>query len=61
MLEYRFVPPRARPGGDGMAEVKEAKKVTYLGSGAFNISKPKRNRVKLRASRVKKPRRGSRK
>jgi hypothetical protein len=44
-----------------MAEEKQEKKVAYLGSGAFQISKPKRNPEKLRRSRVKKPRRGARK
>ena len=43
-----------------MAEDKQ-KKVVYLGSGAFQISKPKRNPEKLHAQRAKKPRRGSRK
>lgn len=32
-----------------------------LGSGTFNISKPKRKPKKLRQSRVKKPRRQARK
>ena len=44
-----------------MADEAKEKKVTYLGSGAFSISKPKRSRAKLRQARVKKPRRGSRK
>ncbi len=43
-----------------MAEDKQ-NKATYLGSGAFAISKPKRQRAKLRRSRLKKPRRGARK
>ena len=34
---------------------------TYVGSGTFIISKPKRKRAKLRQSRVKNPVRGSRK
>ena len=44
-----------------MADEAKQKKVTNLGSGAFAISKPKRRKTKLRQSRVKKPRRGSRK
>jgi hypothetical protein len=43
-----------------MAEDKE-KKVVHVGSGAFLISKPKRNAEKLRRSRLKKPQRGARK
>jgi hypothetical protein len=34
---------------------------TYVGSGTFIISKPKRRRMKLRQSRVKNPPRGARK
>jgi hypothetical protein len=34
---------------------------TYLGSGTFVISKPKRKRAKLRQSRVKSPQRRARK
>ncbi|MGC9969585.1 MAG: hypothetical protein ABSE56_03235 [Bryobacteraceae bacterium] len=34
---------------------------TYVGSGTFLISKPKRRRMKLRQSRVKNPQRGARK
>jgi hypothetical protein len=34
---------------------------TYVGSGTFIISKPKRRRMKLRQSRVKNPQRGARK
>jgi hypothetical protein len=34
---------------------------TYVGSGTFLISKPKRKRTKLRQSRVKNPQRGARK
>jgi hypothetical protein len=33
----------------------------YLGSGTFVIRKPKRNKTKLRQSRVKSPQRGARK
>jgi len=33
---------------------------TYVGSGTFLISKPKRRRTKLRQSRVKNPQRGAR-
>jgi len=34
---------------------------TYVGSGTFIISKPKRKRSKLRQSRVRNPQRGARK
>jgi preprotein translocase subunit YajC len=34
---------------------------TYIGSGTFIISKPKRKRAKLHQSRVKNPQRGARK
>lgn len=34
---------------------------TYVGSGTFIISKPKRKKMKLRQSRVKSPQRGARK
>ncbi len=34
---------------------------TYVGSGTFLISKPKRKRTKLRQARVKNPQRGARK
>jgi hypothetical protein len=44
-----------------MADAEKQKKVTYQGSGAFSISKPKRSASKLRQSRLKKPRRGARK
>jgi len=44
-----------------MADEAKQKKVTYLGSGAFAISKPKRNANKVRQSRLKKPRRRARK
>ncbi|MGD0616323.1 MAG: hypothetical protein ABSB67_01530 [Bryobacteraceae bacterium] len=33
----------------------------YIGSGTFIIHKPKRNKTKLRQSRVKSPQRGARK
>ncbi|MGD0200336.1 MAG: hypothetical protein ABSD27_06245 [Bryobacteraceae bacterium] len=36
-------------------------RATYVGSGTFIISKPKRKRSKLRQSRVKNPPRGARK
>jgi len=42
-----------------MADEKQ-KKVTYLGSGAFAISKPKRKAAKLRRLRLKKPQRNAR-
>ena len=44
-----------------MADNEKATKATYLGSGAFAISKPKRKDPKLRRSRLKKPQRGARK
>jgi len=34
---------------------------TYLGSGTFIISKPKRRQKKLRQARLKNPQRGARK
>jgi hypothetical protein len=34
---------------------------TYVGSGTFIISKPKRKKTKLHSSRVKSPQRGARK
>jgi hypothetical protein len=34
---------------------------TYVGSGTFLISKPKRKRTKLRQARVRNPQRGARK
>ena len=36
-------------------------KAEYLGSGTFVISKPKRKNAKIHQSRLKAPRRGSRK
>lgn len=36
-------------------------KAEYVGSGTFIISKPKRKKIKLRQSRLKNPRQGSRK
>jgi hypothetical protein len=36
-------------------------KAEYIGSGTFQITKPKRKEKKLRQSRVKNPRRGMRK
>jgi hypothetical protein len=36
-------------------------RATYVGSGTFIISKPKRKRAKLRQARVKNPQRGARK
>lgn len=44
-----------------MADEDKTKKVINLGSGAFAISKPKRNSAKLRRSRLKKPQRSARK
>jgi hypothetical protein len=44
-----------------MADEEKLKKAIYLGSGAFSLSKPKRNRAKLRRSRLKKPQRSARK
>ncbi len=36
-------------------------KSQYIGSGTFIISKPKRNKTKMRQTRLKNPRGGSRK
>ena len=36
-------------------------KAEYLGSGTFNITKPKRKKIKTRQSRLKNPQRGARK
>jgi hypothetical protein len=36
-------------------------KAEYLGSGTFNITKPKRKPAKRRQSKLKAPRRGARK
>ena len=46
-----------------MAEEKEKEtyKAVYQGSGTFVISKPKRKSEKIHHSRLKNPRRGSRK
>ena len=44
-----------------MAEEKKLWKCEYLGSGSFNITKPKRKPRKLRQSRVKSPQAGARK
>jgi hypothetical protein len=44
-----------------MADEAKRQKATYLGSGAFAISKPKRTKTKLRRARLKKPQRGARK
>ncbi len=44
-----------------MPDEEKTKKATYLGSGAFSFSKPKRKAAKLRRSRLKKPQRGARK
>jgi hypothetical protein len=48
------------PGDIDLAEEK-LYSATYVGSGTFIISKPKRKRAKLRQSRVKSPQRGARK
>jgi hypothetical protein len=59
-------------GGIGLATAKKKEVIVekvkenlyqaeYLGSGTFIISKPKRNREKLRKCRVKNRRRGMRK
>ncbi|HTM50497.1 MAG TPA: hypothetical protein VL285_17505 [Bryobacteraceae bacterium] len=42
-------------------EKKEVYKAVYQGSGTFVISKPKRKNAKIHQSRLKAPRRGSRK
>jgi hypothetical protein len=52
-----------------LAEVKEVKAVNedklykseYIGSGTFIISKPKRKKAKMRQTRLKNLKRGSRK
>ena len=46
-----------------MAEVKADKlyKAEYIGSGTFIISKPKRKKAKMRQTRLKNLKRGSRK
>jgi hypothetical protein len=49
-----------------LAEVKEVKdaklyKSEYIGSGTFIISKPKRKKAKMRQTRLKNLKRGSRK
>jgi hypothetical protein len=44
-----------------MVNENTAYQAEYLGSGTFIIHKPKRNRRKLRQSRVKSPQRGARK
>lgn len=46
-----------------MADEKDAKlySATYLGSGTFIISKPKRKSIKRRQSKLKSPQRGARK
>ena len=36
-------------------------KAEYLGSGTFNITKPKRKKIKARQSKLKNPQRGARK
>jgi hypothetical protein len=36
-------------------------RATYVGSGTFIISKPKRNKAKQHSDRVKNPQRGARK
>jgi preprotein translocase subunit YajC len=36
-------------------------KATYVGSGTFLISKPKRKRTKVRQTRLRNPQRGARK
>lgn len=47
-----------------MAETKTTKelyKAEYLGSGTFNITKPKRKEKKLKQAKAKKPQRRARK
>lgn len=44
-----------------LADEKKLYSATYVGSGTFIISKPKRKRAKLNQSRVKSPQRGARK
>ena len=42
---------------EGQSQKKEVWKAVYMGSGTFIISKPKRNRKKLRESRLHNPKR----
>ena len=44
----------------GLAEDKTYK-AEYLGSGTFNISKPKRTKAKRRQTKLRNPQRGARK
>jgi hypothetical protein len=44
-----------------LADASKLYQSTYVGSGTFIISKPKRKKFKLRQSRVKSPQRGARK
>lgn len=54
-------------GGDAAAKEQAAKKgknlyrAEYLGSGTFNITKPKRKKPKRRQAQLKNPQRGARK
>ena len=51
----------AYKGANSLAEEKQVYKAVYQGSGTFVISKPKRKNAKIHQSRIKNPRRGSRK
>ena len=56
--------PRAPArGAQEVSSLPEDKtyKATYVGSGTFLISKPKRKRTKVRQTRLRNPQRGARK
>lgn len=48
-------------GGKSSLADEKTYKAEYLGSGTFNISKPKRRKSKIRQSALKNPQRGARK
>jgi hypothetical protein len=56
-MKGRFYPPFRRTP----LAVEKNYRAEYLGSGTFAISKPKRLKHKTRQSRLRNPRRGSRK
>jgi hypothetical protein len=56
-MKGRFYPPIRRTS----LAVEKQYRAEYLGSGTFVISKPKRLKHKTRQSRLRNPRRGSRK
>jgi hypothetical protein len=49
------------PEGNAILADEKTYKAEYLGSGTFQISKPKRKKHKLRQTRLRNPGRGSRK